>query len=191
MGKSEELAKEEKQELSKRIAEAVSDIATQKEIQGIKSLSRHNPQKVAKILYLYSIGVSQTQMVRKYYLDRDTIINTLLDYADHKNKFRELGGKIAAKNYVNLSSLNEDLVDSLRTRLEAGDLTPEVRDIKDISIAMNNAAHQALTARGEATQIKEDRKIYTKEDYNDTIKAAKERLKNIKKAEVIDVDSPK
>ena len=69
----------EKETLSSEINSAIQDIAQQKEIEGIKSLSRYNPEKVAKILYLFSTGVSQTSMVRKYGIDRETIINTLIE----------------------------------------------------------------------------------------------------------------
>ena len=42
-----------------------------------------------------------------------------------------------------------------------------------------------MTSRGEATQITEERKVVTQEDYEDTLKAARERLNKMKK-----VDSP-
>lgn len=175
-----------KEKLSSEINSAIQDIALKKEVQGIKSLSRYNPDKVAKILYLFSTGVSQTSMVRKYGLDRDTVVNTLVDYADYKNKFRELGGKLSAKNYINMTSLSEDLVENIRTRVESGDIEPSIRDLKDLSIAMANSSREALTARGEVSNISEERKVYTQDDYKDTIKAVEERLKQIKNADLIE-----
>jgi hypothetical protein len=59
------------------------------------------------------------------------------------------------------------------------------KDLKELSIAKANAAREALTARGEATQITEDRKVYSQEDYDATIKAAKDR---IEKAKIIDAE---
>ena len=59
------------------------------------------------------------------------------------------------------------------------------RDLKELSIAKANSAREALTARGEATQITEDRKIYTQDEYEATIKAARER---IAKAKIIDAE---
>ena len=96
-------------------------------------------------------------------------------------------GGFAAKNYMNLSSLEEDLVDAVRVRMESGELEVTFRDLKELSIAKANSIREALTARGEATNITEDRKVYTQDDYEDTLKAAKDRLKKIK-GEVIDVD---
>ena len=40
-----------------------------------------------------------------------------------------------------------------------------------------------MTSRGEATQITEERKVVTQEDYEDTIKAAKKRLQDMKRVD--------
>ena len=179
---------EEKEELIEEIAESIREVAHSKELMKRGSLSRHNPEKVAKLLYLYSIGTSQTKLVRKYGYERTTVVSILADYADYLGKFRELSGKVAAKNYLSMSSLEEDLIQQVRDRMETGELEPTFRDLKELSIAKANAAREALTARGEATQITEDRKVYTQEDYEDTIEAARARLQQIKNAEVIDID---
>jgi hypothetical protein len=177
---------EEKEELMQEIADSIREIASQKEALQIKSLSVYDPQKVAKLLYLYSTGSSQTRLVRKYGYERETVISVLADYADHMGKFKDLSGRIAAKAYLNLSSLEEDLIDKVRDRME-NDPEMEVgfKDLKELSIAKANAAREALTARGEATQITEDRKVYSQEDYDATIKAAKDR---IEKAKIIDAE---
>jgi hypothetical protein len=133
------------------------------------------------------MGNSQTRIVRKYGIERETVISVLTDYTDHLGKFKELSGRMAAKNYMNLSSLEEDLIESVRDDLESGELKPTVRDLKEISISVSNAARQALTARGEATQITEDRKVITQEDYDETIAAAKARIQAAKEAQVIEV----
>lgn len=178
----------QKEELIDEIVSSIREVTDQKEALQVKSLSRHNPEKVAEILYLYSIGNSQTRMVKKYKFNRETVISVLTDYADFTGKFRELAGRLAAKNYLNLSSLEEDLIEKVRDRME-NDPNMEVsfKDLKEISIAKANASREALTARGEATQITEDRKVYTQEDYEATIKAARERIQRAKVADVIDV----
>ena len=174
---------QEKKALVSEIKSAIQDVAYQKEAQQIKSLSRYDPEKVANILYLYSTGVSQTAMVKKHGFDRETVINTLVDYADHKGKFRELGGKLSGRNYVNLSSLTEDLVDKLRKRLEEGDIEASFKDLKDLSIALTNAHREASTSRGDATVITEERKVATLEDAQ---KLREQVLSKIKKADIID-----
>jgi hypothetical protein len=87
-----------------------------------------------------------------------------------------------------MSSLEEDLIEVVRDRLESGELEATFRDLKELSIAKANAAREALTARGEATNITEDRKVYTQEDYEATAKAAEDRIRKLKEAEVINVD---
>jgi hypothetical protein len=106
--------------------------------------------------------------------------------------FKELSGRIAAKNYLNLSSLEEDLIDKVRDRMENDpEMEVSFKDLKELSIAKANAAREALTARGEATQITEDRKVYTQDDYDATIQAARDRIKRAKEAEIIDVTDTK
>jgi hypothetical protein len=179
---------EDKKELMEQIGEAINEVVKVKEIQNIKSLSRHNPQKVAKVLYLYATGVSQTRIVRKYKVSRDTVLNILVDYADHIGKLKDLAGRISAKNYMNISSLEEDLVDKVRDRMETDpEMEVTFRDLKELSIAKSNAFREAMSSRGEAHSITEDRKIITQDDYNETIKAAQDRIKKIK-GEVIDLD---
>ena len=62
----------------------------EKESLKVKSLSVYDPEKVAKLLYLYST-TSQTRLVRKYGHEQ-TVISVLADYADHMGKFKELSG---------------------------------------------------------------------------------------------------
>ena len=175
-----------KEELISQISDSIQDIVKDKEAIQARSLSRHNPEKVAEILYLYSTGSSQTRIVKKYGMDRGTVISVLTDYADHLGKFRDLSGKIAAQNYLNLSSLEEDLIEKVRDRMENDpEMEVSFKDLKELSIAKANASREALTARGEATQITEDRKVFTQDDYEATIKAARER---IQKAKVIDAE---
>ena len=177
---------EEKDKLMLSISSAITEIQRTKEADQIKSLSRHNPKKVAKILYLHALGCSQTNMIRRHGLSRSTIVQVLADYADYTNTFRELGGQLAARSYINLESLEEDMIEALRLKLEGG-YDPEFRDLKEISIAKANSQRQAMTARGEASQVVDVNNSYTIEDFKETLSAARNRIKKIKE-EAIDVD---
>lgn len=180
-----------KSELLTEIEESIREVADGKEKLQLRSISRHNPQKVAQVLYLSSIGNSQTRIVKKYGFDRGTVINILADYADYMGKFKELSGRIAARNYLSISSLEEDLIEKVRDRMENDpEMEVSFRDLKEISIAKANSVREALTARGEASQITEDRKVFTQEDYDATIEAAKQRIQEAKQinAEVIDAE---
>jgi hypothetical protein len=111
----------------------------------------------------------------------------LVDYADHLGQLRDVAGKIAAKNYMQLSSLEEDLVDKVRDRLENDpEMEVSFRDLKELSIAKANAFRETMTTRGEATSISEERKVITQEDYEDTLKAARERLEAMKRIDNIE-----
>ncbi len=176
----------EKEQLMVEIAESIKDVAEKKSALHVKSLSVYAPEKVAELLYLYSTGSSQTRLVRKYGFDRETVISVLADYADHMGKFKDLSGRIAAKAYLNLSSLEEDLIDKVRDRMDNDpEMEVNFRDLKELSIAKANANREAMTARGEVTNITEGRKVYTKEDYDDIVKSAKDR---IKKAKIIEAE---
>ena len=149
-------------------------------------LSKSNPEKTAEILYLHAIGVTQTQMIRKYGLKRETIVNVLLDYADFTGKWKQLGSKVRGRAFLELSSLEEDLVNQLRERLEAGEIKPTFKDLLPLSIALEKAEKGSNTFRGEANSIVEERKVISQEDYEATVKAARERIADVKK-DVIDV----
>jgi hypothetical protein len=175
-----------KELLMQQIADQIAEVSSKKEEMQIKSLSRHAPEKVAEILYLFSTGSSQTKIVKKYGFARETVISVLTDYADALGSFKELSGKLSAKNYMNLSSLEEDLIEKVRERMdEDPEMAVSFRDLKELSIAKANANREAITARGEVTNITEGRKVYTKEDYDQIVQSAKDR---IKKAKIINAE---
>jgi hypothetical protein len=175
---------DDKEELMEEISNAIDSVVDLKQLQQVKSLSLYDPQKVAKLLYLYSKGTSQTALVRKYKFSRQTVLNVLVDYADHLGRLREVAGKISAKNYLNISSLEEDLIEKVRDRMDTEeDFEVGFKDLKELSIAKANSFREAMTSRGEASAITEERQVITQEDYEETIKAARERIEKLKQAE--------
>ena len=96
---------DEKKQLMDEITTSIQEVAQEKELSKLNSLSRFAPERVAKLLYLYATGSSQTRLVKRYGFDRATVISVLTDYSDHIGKFRELSGKIAAKNYLDMSNI--------------------------------------------------------------------------------------
>jgi hypothetical protein len=175
------------EELMLDIRSAVQEYAEEMQVKKVKSLARHNPEKVAKVLYLFSTGNSQTRIVRHYKIPRNTVVHIMVEFADHIKKFKELGGKLAARNYVNMSSLEEDLIERVRDRMQNDpDMQVSFKDLKELSIAKINASREALTARGEATSIVEERKTFSDEDYAQEIAKVKAAL--AEDAEVLDVE---
>ena len=167
-------------ELKESIAEAVHEFAKKKKLEGIKSLSRHNPKKVGLILYLFSQGVSQSQMVKKYHLSHGTIKHTLIEYADYTGKWVELGTKLSKMLFLELSSLLEDMIDQVRERLRSGELKPTFRDLMYISIALDKAWQQADRARDRSDEVNPERPMVTQQDYEETLTAARKRMAELK-----------
>jgi hypothetical protein len=133
--------------LKNDIARAINLMALEKERDGVKSLSRHNPKKAGKILYLFSQGVSQSMMSRRYGLHHDTVKNTIKEYANHTTRWRKLGAEINSRLFLELCSIEEDMVVALRERMAKGELTPTFSDLLPVSIALDKACSQAMRAR--------------------------------------------
>ena len=85
-------------------------MALEKERDGVKSLSRYNPKKAGKILYLFSQGVSQSMMSRHYGLHHDTVKNTLKEYANQTTRWRKLGAEINSRLFLELCFIEEEIV---------------------------------------------------------------------------------
>ena len=116
-------------ELKESIADAVHEYANKKREQGVKSISRMNPEKVGLIMYLFCIGVSQSQIVKRRRIVHKTIKHTLTEYADHLGKWTEVGARLSKQLFLDLHSLEEDIIEKLRERMESGKLKAEFRDV--------------------------------------------------------------
>ena len=109
--------------------------ANKKQQEGVKSLSRMKPEKVGLILYLFCLGVSQSQRVKRHGICHKTIKHTLMEYADHLGKWAEVGARLSKQLFLNLHSLEEDVIQEVRTRMESGKLKPAFRDIYYVATA--------------------------------------------------------
>ena len=172
-----------KQSLSEGINNAINVYVDYAKTEGIKALESYDPHKVALILMAFSQGKTQTHIVKKMGINRDTVVRILTTYADHRGEWRETGGRLAAYNYMNMSSLEEDMITSVREQMDEGSLKPTFRDIKELSIAKTNASREALVARGEATSRTEVRE-WSDEDYKELQERAQEALKGMKVIEI-------
>ena len=161
-------------ELKESIAEAVQEYASKKPDEGVKSLSRMKPEKVGLILYLFSLGVSQSQMVKRHRICHKTIKHTLTEYGDHLGKWTEVGARLSKQLFLNLHSLEEDIIEKLRERMEGGKLKATFRDIYCVSTAKEKSWQQAhrVEERREDT-----RNVVSQEDYEKTLAKARERVR--------------
>ena len=163
-------------ELKDSIADAVQEYANKKQHEGVKSLSRMNPQKVGLILYLFSLGVSQSQIVKKYGIDHKTVKHTLMVYADHLGKWTAVGARLSKQLFLNLHSLEEDIIEKLRERMESGKLKATFRDVYYVSTAKEKSWQQAHRIEERKKEAGYTRNVVSQEDYEDVLAKARERM---------------
>ena len=164
-------------ELKESIADAVEDCANKKRQEGVKSLSRMNPEKVGVILYLFCLGVSHSQMVKRYGICHKTIKKTLIEYADHLGMWTDLGARLSKQLFLNLHSLEEDIIEKVRERMESGKLKATFRDVYYVSTAKEKSWQQARRIEERRKETTFTRNVVTQEDYEKVLAKARERMR--------------
>jgi glycerol dehydrogenase-like iron-containing ADH family enzyme len=117
-------------------------------------------------------------------LSHGTIKHTLIEYADYTGKWVELGSKLSKMLFLDLHSLEEEMIERIRERLRSGELLPTFKDLMYISIALDKAWQQADRARDRSETVPEKPGV-THEQYQATVAAAKERMKELKRLEAV------
>lgn len=162
-------------ELRESIADAVQEYASKKRDEGVKSLSRMNPEKVGLILYLFCLGVSQSQMVKRHKICHKTIKHTLQEYADHLGKWTEVGARLSKQLFLNLHSLEEDIIEQVRERMESGKLKATFLDVYYVSTAKEKSWQQAHRIEDRKKEAGYARNVVSQEEYEKTL--ARERMR--------------
>ena len=163
-------------ELKESIADAVQDYANKKQQDGVKSLSRMDPEKVGLILDLFCLGGSQSQMVKRHKICHKTIKKTLMEYADHLGKWTEVGARLSKQLFLNLHSLEEDIIEKLRERMESGKLKATFRDVYYVSTAKEKSWQQAYRIDERKKEAAYARNVVTQEEYEGILAKAKDRM---------------
>ena len=166
----------ESTKLKECIADAVSEYADKKRDEGVKSLSRMNPEEVGQILYLFCLGVSQSQIVKRHKICHKTIKKTLMEYADHLGQWTEVGARLSKQVFLSLHSLEEDIIEDVRERMESGKLKPNFRDVYYISTAKEKSWEQAHRVEERKKEITFTRNVVTQKDYEKVLAKAGERM---------------
>jgi len=166
-------------ELKESIADAVQEYSNNKRDEGVKSLSRMNPEKVGLILYLFCLGVSQSQMVKRHGICHKTIKHTLQEYADHLGKWTAVGARLSKQLFLNLHSLEEDIIEKLRDRMDSGKLKPNFRDVYYVSTAKEKSWQQAHRVEERKKETTFTRNVVTQEEYEKTRAKARERMREL------------
>ena len=163
-------------ELKESIADVVHEYANKKQQERTKSLSRMNPEKVGLILYLFCLGVSQSQMVKRHQICHKTIKKTLMEYADHLGKWAEVGARLSKQLFLNLHSLEEDIIEQVRERMENGKLKPNFRDVYYVSTAKEKSWQQAHRIE---ERVQFTKKVTSQEEYNEVLWRARRSLEQV------------
>jgi len=87
---------------------------------------------------------------------------------------------LVLKDEVGLSSLEEDMIEQIRERLSSGELVPTFSDLLYVSIALEEAWQQSVRAIDRSEEVKPERRVVTQQDYEDTLTAARKRMKELK-----------
>ena len=157
--------------MKESIADAVHEYANKKREQGVKSISRMNPEKVGLILYLFCLGVSQSQIVKRRRIDHKTIKHTLTEYADHLGKWTEFGARLSKQLFLNLHFL-EDIIEEVRDRMAIGKLKATFREVYYVSTAKEKSWQQAHRIE----EINYTKNVVTQDDYEKVLAKARERM---------------
>lgn len=166
-------------ELKESIADAVQEYANKKRDEGVKSLSRMNPEKVGLILYLFCLGVSQSQMVKRHGICHKTIKNTLMEYADHLGKWTEVGARLSKQLFLNLHCLEDDIIEKVRTRMESGKLKATFRDVYYVSTAKEKSWQQAQRIEERRKEAGYARNVVTQNEYEKVLARARVRMEQV------------
>ena len=164
-------------ELKVSIADAVQDYANKKLQEPTKSLSRRKPEKMGLIPYLFCLGVIQSQMVKRHRICHKTIKHTLMEYADHLGKWTEVGARLSKQLFLNLHSLEEDMIEEVRDRMESGKLKATFRDVYYVSTAKEKSWQQAQRIEERRKETTFNRNVVSQENYEKVLARAKERMR--------------
>ena len=78
---------------------------------------------------------------------------------------------------MNLHSLEEDIIEDVRERMESGKLKPNFRDVYYVSTAKEKSWQQAHRIEERRDETRYARNVVTQEDYEATLAKAKERMR--------------
>lgn len=112
-----------------------------------------------------------------------TIKTTLIEDADYTGQWAELGAKISEMLFLDLHSLEMDMVEQIRERLRSGELVPTFSDLLYVSVALDKAWQQSVRAIERSEEVKPERRVVTQQNHEDTLAAARKRMAELKKKE--------
>ena len=101
-----------------------------------------------------------------------------MEYADQLGKWTEVGARLSKQLFLNLHSLEEDIIEKLRERMENGKLKASFRDIYYVSTAKEKSWQQAHRIEERREETGYTRNVVSQKDYEDILAKARERMKS-------------
>ena len=102
-----------------------------------------------------------------------------MEYADHLGKWTEVGARLSKQLFLNLHSLEEDIIEDVRGRMENGKLKPNFRDVYYVSTAKEKSWQQAHRVEERKKETTFTRNVVTQEEYEKTLAKARERMREL------------
>ena len=102
-----------------------------------------------------------------------------MEYADHLGKWTEVGARLSKQLFLNLHSLEEDIIEKLRERMESGKLKATFRDVYYVSTAKEKSWQQAHRIEERKKEAGYTRNFVSQKEYEDVLAKAKERLARV------------
>ena len=88
----------------------------------------------------------------------------------------QFGDRLSKQLFLNLHSLDEDIVEEVRTRMESGKLKATFRDVYYVSTAKEKSWQQAYRIEERKKETGYTRNVMIQEDYEKTLAAARQKL---------------
>ncbi|MDG2253944.1 MAG: hypothetical protein P8L49_03210 [Opitutaceae bacterium] len=90
----------------------------------------------------------------------------------------QFGDRLSKQLFLNLHSLDEDIVEEVRTRMESGKLKATFRDVYYVSTAKEKSWQQAHRIEERKRETRCTRNVVTQEEYEKTLAKAREKMRD-------------
>ena len=171
--------------LKEEIMDAMDRMREMKRAEGLSCLEERNPDRAIAVLASLSMGKSKSWIRKNLNVCFPTLARLISDYADVLDGWKEMARSHTGKGFVMVQHAKQRLAELLIERMEedeefATKVTP--KDLRDLAVAESISLKDALTVRGEASQITETRRETSIEDVK---RAQEEYLRSIQQAEEV------
>ena len=90
----------------------------------------------------------------------------------------QFGDRLSKQLFLNLHSLDEDIIEEVRERMESGKLKATFRDVYYVSTAKEKSWHQAYRIEERKKETGYTRNVMIQEDYEKTLAKAREKMRD-------------